>query len=85
VEVDNTASTRSTLIEVYTTDEPGVLFRITDALYRCGLDIKSARIATQVDQVVDVFYVQDLSGEKVVHPDRVEQIRTAVEAVLPSF
>ncbi len=83
VEVDNTASTRSTLIEVYTTDEPGVLFRITDALYRCGLDIKSARIATQVDQVVDVFYVQDLSGEKINDPDRAEQIRTAIEAILP--
>jgi [protein-PII] uridylyltransferase len=85
VEVDNTASSSYTLIEVHTMDEPGLLFRITDAIHRCGLDIKSAQIATKVDQVVDVFYVQDLSGEKIDDPDRVQEIRAAVEAVLPSF
>jgi [protein-PII] uridylyltransferase len=84
VNVDNAASTLYTLVEVFTTDEPGLLFRITDALHRRDLDIKSAQIATKVDQVVDVFYVQDLSGEKIEDPTRVEDLRAAVEAVLPS-
>ncbi len=85
VEVDNAASSVYTLIEVFTHDEPGVLFRITDALHRCRLDIKSALIATKVDQVVDVFYVQDFSGRKVDDPARVERIQSAVAAVLPGL
>ncbi len=84
VEVDNTASSFYTLVEVSTRDALGLLFRITDALYRCRIDIKSAQIATKVDQVVDVFYVQDLAGQKIEDPIRVGALRAAVEAVLPS-
>jgi [protein-PII] uridylyltransferase len=83
VRVDNAASSFFTIVEVFTYDFPGLLFRVTDALFRCGLDIWVARIATKVDQVVDVFYVRDLNGQKVDAPERVAEIERAVLDRLP--
>jgi [protein-PII] uridylyltransferase len=64
VEVDNTASDFYTIVEIYTHDRPGLLCRVSQIFFELGLNIWSARIATKVDQVVDVFYIQDLSGAK---------------------
>ena len=83
VEVDNIGSSFFTIIEVFTYDFPGLLFGITDALYRCGLNIWVAKIATKADQVVDVFYVRDLNGDKVDSPDQVSHIKTAILERLP--
>jgi len=83
VVVDNQSSSFFTIIEVFTYDFPGVLFSVTDALLRCRLDIRVAKIATYVDQVVDVFYVRDFYGEKVDMPEQVKAIQATVESVLP--
>jgi len=83
VVVDNSSSSFFTIIEVFTYDFPGLLFSVTDALLRCRLDVWVAKIATYVDQVVDVFYVRDFDGEKVDAPDQVEEIQTTVESILP--
>lgn len=80
--VDNEFSDFFTIIEVYTHDAPGLLYRITDALFRNNLDIWVAKIATKVDQVVDVFYVRDFEGQKVDEPERVEEIKKAIAEVL---
>ena len=78
VKVDNTSSSFFTIIEVFTYDFPGLLFSITDALYRCDLNIWVAKIATKADQVVDVFYVRDVNGQKVDLPDQVATIKAAI-------
>jgi [protein-PII] uridylyltransferase len=83
VEVDNTGSSFFTIIEVFTYDFPGLLFGITDALYQCKLNIWVAKIATKADQVVDVFYVWDLNGDKVDSPDQVSLIKAAILERLP--
>jgi len=85
VNVDNDSSSFFTIIEVFTYDFPGLLYTITDALFRCGLDIWVAKIATKVDQVVDVFYVRDFDGQKVDSSDQVEKIKTSIKEVLPGF
>jgi [protein-PII] uridylyltransferase len=36
-----------------------------------------------VDQVVDVFYVRDVDGQKVDAPQQVAAVRAAIEAILP--
>ncbi len=82
--IDNNSSSFFTIIEVFTYDFPGLLFNITDALFRCKLDIWVAKIATKSDQVVDVFYVRDFDGEKVDSPDQVSAIKAAIENVLPA-
>jgi [protein-PII] uridylyltransferase len=83
VVVDNEGSSFFTIIEVFAFDSPGLLYKVTDTLFRCGLDIWVAKIATKVDQVVDVFYVRDFDGEKIDDAEQVAAIKTAVTAVLP--
>lgn len=83
VRIDNETSSFFTIIEVFTYDFPGLLFCITDALFRCRLDVWVSKIATNVDQVVDVFYVRDFDGQKVDVPEHVEQIRETLLAALP--
>jgi [protein-PII] uridylyltransferase len=75
VSVDNQSSDFFTLIEVFTDDRIGLLYRITHTLFMLGIDIRIAKIATKADQVADVFYVLDLEGQKVLEPGRVEKIR----------
>ncbi|RTZ98462.1 MAG: [protein-PII] uridylyltransferase [Deltaproteobacteria bacterium] len=65
VMIDNESSSFFSLVEIYADDFPGLLFTVTDALYRSGLDIWIAKIATGVDEVVDVFYVRDFDGNKI--------------------
>ncbi|MBI5062527.1 MAG: hypothetical protein HZB87_03395, partial [Desulfatitalea sp.] len=79
---NNVALDIFTIIEVSAWDFPGLLYRITDAIFRCRLDIWVAKIATQVDQVVDVFYVRSFDGEKVDASDDVRRIRETIAAVL---
>jgi len=80
--VDNENSSFFTIIEIYTHDFPGLLYRITNALFHCHLDVRIAKIATKVDQVVDVFYVRDMDGQKVVDAEKVSSLRNAIERVL---
>jgi len=83
VQVDNETSSFFSIVEVITYNFPGLLFSITDALYRCGLDIWVAKIATRIDQVVDVFYVRDFHGQKVTESEKVAAIEKAILQVLP--
>ncbi|ACL06768.1 [protein-PII] uridylyltransferase [Desulfatibacillum aliphaticivorans] len=78
VSVDNDSSGFFTIVEVIAYDQLGLLYKITDALYRCGLDIWVAKIATKADQVVDVFYVRDFDGQKVDSPESVDAIKQTV-------
>lgn len=82
VQVDNESSSFFTIIEVTAWDFPGLLFKITDTLFRCQLDIWVAKIATRVDQIVDVFYVRSFDGEKVDNLEQERHIQAAIEAVL---
>jgi len=81
--VDNESSVFFTIIEVFTYDFPGLLFSITDALFRCGLDVWISKISTKVDQVVDIFYVRDFDGQKVDSSDQVAAIKDTIAEVLP--
>ncbi len=83
--VDNTSSSFFTIIEVFTYDFPGLLFAITDALYQSGLDIWVAKISTKIDQVVDVFYVRDIDGQKADAKQQVSLIKEAILRRLPKI
>ena len=75
VEVDNSTSDFYTIVEVYTHDRPGLLYRIAQKIFEMGLNLWMARISTKVDQVVDVFYLQDLGGAKL-DEDKISQVRS---------
>lgn len=63
--VDDRVSDFATVIEVHATDRIGLLYDITHTLLELGLDIHLAKIATYAEDVVDVFYVRDVDGQKV--------------------
>ena len=76
--IDNDASQTHTVIEVNGRDRPGLLYRLTRALFALNLQIASARIATYGEAAVDVFYVKDLFGLKITHETRIDQMREAL-------
>ncbi len=65
VVLDNDGSDDFTIIEVHATDLPGQLYRITQALADFGINIHKAFIATEIGQLIDVFYVLDRNGERI--------------------
>jgi [protein-PII] uridylyltransferase len=75
---DNEASHTATVVEVRGRDRVGFLYDVSTALFESGLTISSAMIATYGERVVDVFYVRDGYGHKIVHPDRL----AAIEEIL---
>ncbi len=71
---DNEASTASTVVEVESLDRVGLLYEITRALFLAGLSISSAVVVTYGELAVDVFYVRDIFGHKVIQPERLAAI-----------
>ncbi|HEY6007378.1 MAG TPA: [protein-PII] uridylyltransferase, partial [Geobacteraceae bacterium] len=69
IEIDNEVSADYTVIDIYTHDKVGLLYRITSTLTDLGLYIGVSKISTKVDQVADVFYVRDIFGHKVTKDD----------------
>ena len=59
---DVESATDATIIEVRTEDHIGVLYHLTRALTEMGLDIRSAKIQTIANEVVDTFYVTSANG-----------------------
>jgi [protein-PII] uridylyltransferase len=82
VSIDNSWSDFLTVMEVHTYDFPGLLFLITDTLFRCRMDVWVAKIATKADQVVDVFYIRDVDGQKIDIPEQEAQLKTAILQIL---
>ena len=75
VEIDNQASDRYTVIEVYAHDHVGLLYDITRTLSDFGLNIYRARIGSRSDQAVDVFYILDSAEAKVTDKRFAEEIK----------
>ncbi len=84
VRIDNETSSFFTIIEVFTHDFPGILFIITNTLYRLGLDVRVAIVATKIDQVVDVFYVRYADNGKIDDPAEEIRMKQAILDALPS-
>jgi [protein-PII] uridylyltransferase len=83
--IDNSASDTYTVLEVNGRDRPGFLHIVTRALTRLNLQIQSAHITTYGERAVDVFYVKDVFGLKVVNADKLKQIATEVEKSIRDF
>ena len=75
ISFDNKGSHKQTIIEVDTRDRLGLLYDITNTLFRNQITIRSAVIATYGAQAVDTFYVNDLFGEKIKSSQKLEQIK----------
>lgn len=76
--VDNDASEKYTIVEIYSVDSPGQLYRITQTLADFGIAIYRAYIATEVEQLIDVFYVLDSQGRKVTEDAFIKELRDGI-------
>ena len=74
VRIDNATSEQFTIIDVFTHDQTGLLYTIARTVFELGLSVHGAKIGTHLDQVVDVFYVQDDRG-KITDEARLAEIR----------
>ncbi len=82
--IDNAVSDRFTVIEVNALDRPGILYDLTRALFYSGLSVASAHIVTYGERIVDVFYVKDGTGGKVVQDGRKQSVTDALMAACAS-
>jgi [protein-PII] uridylyltransferase len=80
--IDNKTSQYYTLIEVYGGDSRGVLYQLTQTLADFGLTIHRARIATEVEQLIDIFYVKTQAGEKLSDPSAIAKVRMTLMHII---
>jgi len=78
VTFDDDASATATVIEVHAADRVGLLHRITRAFADLDLDIRTAKVQTLGNAVVDSFYVTDPDGGRITDPAHREEITRAV-------
>lgn len=82
ISVDNHLSDTHTVVEVKCSDRVGLLYVITRTLSGLGCNIATSRIATEVDQAFDTFYVTEAHGRRIEDPGAIDRIRAALEEAL---
>lgn len=82
ISLDNQLSDSHTVLEVKCPDRVGLLYVITRTLSAHGLDIGSARIATEIDQAYDTFYLTDRQGRRLEDAAAMARVRESLEDAL---
>ncbi|MEP4032435.1 [protein-PII] uridylyltransferase [Roseibium polysiphoniae] len=80
--VNNSWSDEYTVLEISGLDRSGLLYDLTRSIATLNLNIGSAHISTFGERVVDVFYVTDLTGQKIANIGRQEIIRERLAAAV---
>ena len=81
VMVSNSLSEKFTVIEASGLDRMGLLHQLTRVISDLSLTIGSAHIGTYGEKAVDVFYVTDLTGQKIHSRTRQRRIHDALMEV----
>jgi [protein-PII] uridylyltransferase len=82
VRVNNTESQLSTIIEIDTVDNFGLLHKITRCFHENQVNVVSAKLSTRNDRAVDVFYVTDMAKRKIISQEYTDHlIKSLTEAL----
>ncbi len=76
IQFDNECSAHSTLIEVITQDQPGLLYRISSVFAQQDCNIDIALIDTEGQTAIDVFYLTTAAGK--LTPEHQERLRQSL-------
>lgn len=85
VTLSNDLSLGRTIVEVVTTDRPGLLARMGEVFVQTGVFLLSARISTLGERVEDVFYVLGPDYRPLRDPELAEQLRQALTQALDAL
>ena len=58
------------------------MYRLTRVLYELDVDIALAKISTEGNRAIDVFYVTDSDGQKIVEEAALDSMRQAMLEVV---
>jgi [protein-PII] uridylyltransferase len=72
--IDNRASNRFTVVEVNARDRPALLNQLAHALFQSKVTVHSAHVATYGERAVDIFYLTDLTGDRIDNPARLKAL-----------
>ena len=78
VVLDNQTSGRFTIVEVHAGDSPEILYQLAQTLADFDLTIHQARIATEVEQLIDVFYVRTATAAQLTVPEAMAALQSAL-------
>jgi [protein-PII] uridylyltransferase len=85
VKFENDTSDEYTIIDVFASDRPGLLYTITRTLSSLGLSIARAKISTEATRAIDSFYVRDAEGKKMFAAERLSEVRERLESAIVSW
>jgi [protein-PII] uridylyltransferase len=71
-----------TVMEVITSDRPGLLARIGLALTDCHMRLQNAKITTLGERVEDIFFITDLHNQPLSQPQQYESLRSTITRYL---
>ncbi len=67
-----------TILELVTTDRPGLLSRVSKVLLEHDVHLNSARITTIGSRVEDMFYITDEKLQPITNQDQLNNIKTSI-------
>lgn len=82
VRLDSSLTEHWLIVEIFTIDRLGLLYKLARAVHDLDLIIRFAKISTNLDQVIDVFYVCERDGTKPSGEERLGQIRERLMEII---
>ena len=73
--IQNDESKTNTVIEINGKDRPGLLYDLTSCITKIGLQISAAKVTTVGMKAIDVFYVRDSFGLKIINKNKINNIK----------
>ena len=78
VVVDQDASPSATVVEVHAPDHVGLLAQVASTFADLDVDVRTAKVSTLGERVVDVFYVHDAGGDKITKQLTLDQLKATL-------
>lgn len=79
VHFDNRVSATHTVVDIEAPDRIGLLYDVASTFNSLHVNLSVAKVATDVRQARDAFYITDENNEKITDPLRLQEIRERIE------